>query len=284
MEAPLKGAPGIQPLPVDAEAVFEHRRRRDRSERTRPGRRLRSLASHRKGKYTRPRLASPPSADVAVDATLRAAAWRSRRLPLRVEPADLRRKVREHRAPLAVCFLVDNSWSVHADRMVEKVKGIVLRLLDDAAGHGDKVALVAFRGGVPEATVALPFTASALLARRRLRSIPLSGQTPLADGLRRARALLRQELTKHPNAVPLVVAVTDGEATTPLRRGGDAVADALAESRALRRAGILLVVADASRSGHGCSAALARAGGGTYIPVADLAPEAIVDLLQEAGR
>ena len=39
------------------------------------------------------------------------------------------------------------------------------------------------------------------------------GQTPLADALRRARILLRQELSKHPNAVPLVVAVTDGLAT-----------------------------------------------------------------------
>lgn len=283
METPAEGAPGIDPVEVDAGAVFHQRARRDRSERTRPGRRLRSLASHRKGKYTRPRLAPRLPSDVAVDATLRAAAARNRRLPLRVEPPDLRRKVREHRAPFAVCFLVDNSWSVHADRMVEKVKGIVLRLLEDAAGQGDKVALVAFRGGVPEATVALSLTPSASLARRRLRSIPLSGQTPLADGLRRSRILLRQELCKHPNAVPLLVAVTDGEATAPLRRGGDPVADALAEGRALRRAGILLVVADASRSGRGCAADLARAGGGTYLPVADLAPQAILDLLEGAA-
>ncbi len=191
--------------------------------------------------------------------------------------------MREHRAPYAICFLVDNSWSVHADRMVEKVKGIVLRLLEDAAGRGDKVALVAFRGGTPQATVALPFTTSAALGRRRLRDIPLSGQTPLADGLRRARLLLRQELAKYQNAVPLVVAVTDGEATVPLRRGGDPVADALAEGARLRRSGILLVVADASRSGGGCAADLARAGGGISLPVADLAPEAIVELAGERG-
>jgi Mg-chelatase subunit ChlD len=82
---------------------------------------------------------------------------------------------------------------------------------------GDKIALVAF-GGVPEATVVLPFTTSLSRATRRLRSIPLSGQTPLADG--RARILLRQELFKHARG-PLVICVTDGEATVPLHRGGN---------------------------------------------------------------
>src|SRR5207237_3484715 len=184
------------------------------------------LASHRKGKYSRHRLAPHHATDVALDATLRAAAMRRGRKPppIRVDAGDLRRKVREHRSPYAVCFVVDNSWSVHAERMVEKAKGVVFRLLEDATGRGDKVALVAFRGGLPEATVALPFTTSLAAATPRLRRIPLAGQTPLADALRRARILLRQELSKHPNAVPLVVVVTDGEATVPLRSGSDASA------------------------------------------------------------
>src|SRR5207244_10097382 len=118
---------------------------------------------------------------------------------------------------------------IHAERMIEKVKGIVFRLLEDATARGDRVALVAFKGGVPEATVALPLTSSRALAHRRLKAIPLSGQTPLADALRRGRTLLRQELFKHPNAVPLLVVVTDGLPTVPLRRGGDPAADLLAE-------------------------------------------------------
>lgn len=189
--------------------------------------------------------------------------------------------MREHRSPYAVCFVVDNSWSVHAERMVEKVKGIVFRLLESATGRGDKVALVAFRGGVPEATVALPFTSSAALARRRLRAIPLSGQTPLADALRRARILLRQELHKHPNAIPLVVVVTDGEPTVPLQREGDAVADTLAEARALRRARVLCVVADtAGAGGRSRAQEIAEAGRGVRIPVAELAPEALLQALE----
>lgn len=188
--------------------------------------------------------------------------------------------MREHRSPYAVCFVVDNSWSVHAERMVEKAKGIVFRLLEDATGRGDRVALVAFRGGVPEATVALPFTSSPALAHRRLRKVPLSGQTPLADALRLGRVLLRQELSRHPNVVPLVVVVTDGRPTVPLRRDGDALADALAEARALRRARMPFVVADTSE-GRGHAEELARAGGGLCMPVAALAPAVLLDTLDQ---
>jgi Mg-chelatase subunit ChlD len=210
---------------------------------------------------------------VAADATLRAAAARGL-LPVTVEPGDLRGKIREHASPLAVCVVVDNSYSLHADRLVERVKGLAFRLLENAAAHGDRVALVAFKGGVPEATVALPLTRSVTLARRRLEAIPLSGRTPLADALSRARRLLRQELRKRPNAYPLVVAVTDGLPTVPLRPGGDPRLDVLDEARALRRAGIPCVVADAApaRSGRGsCGPELAEVSGGAYVRLDDLA-------------
>lgn len=208
---------------------------------------------------------------MAVDATLRAAAARGL-LHAAVEPGDLRGKIREHASPLAVCIVVDNSYSLHADRLVEHVKGLAFHLLEHAAASGDRIALVAFKGGVPEATVALPLTRSLPLARRRLEAIPLSGRTPLADALRRARRLLRQELRKRPNAYPLVVAVTDGLPTVPLRPGGDPLADVLAEARALRRAGIPCVVADASStaSGRSCGPELAELSGGAYLRLEDL--------------
>jgi magnesium chelatase subunit D len=231
-----------------------------------------------RGKYARHRLAPHTAADVAVDATLRAAAVRTGSAPLRVAPEDLRRKVREQRSPFAVCFVVDNSWSVHADRTVERVKGLVFRLLEDATGRGDRVALVAFRGGIPGATVALPFTSSLTTAARRLRRIPLSGQTPLPDALDRARMLVRRELIKHPNGIPLVVIVTDGEATVPLRVGHDPTADSLAEAHALRRAGILATVVDTG--GKSRAEKLAEAAGGLYLPASRLAPEALAGMLE----
>jgi magnesium chelatase subunit D len=261
----------VEEIHVDPAAVFAGHRRRDRIERTRLGHRARSFVGRPRGKYTRHRLARPTDRDVAIDATLRAASVRGERRPLTVRPEDLRRRVREHRSPFSVCFVVDNSWSVHAERMVEKVKGVVFELLDHATRRGDKVALVAFKGGVPEGTVALPPTASRARARRRLEEIPLSGQTPLADALRRARLMLRGELVRHPNAVPLLVLVSDGLPTVPLQPGGDPVADALAEARALRRARIGCVVAEVPSTGEGHAAALADAAGGLRLPLEELA-------------
>jgi magnesium chelatase subunit D len=264
---------------VNPGAVFAGRRL-DRIERARPGHRARSFVGRRRGKYTRHRLARSGDHDIAFDATIRAAALRGKRTPVSVRPQDLRRRVREHRSPFSICFVVDNSWSVHAERMVEKVKGVVFELLREATRRGDKVALVAFKGGVPEATVALPLTPSCARARRRLEEVPLSGQTPLADALRRARLLLRAELIRHPNAVPLVVVVSDGLPTVPLRRGGNAVADVLAEARALRRARIGCVVAEVASSAAGCADALARASAGTRLPLAQLTTDVVVGAVE----
>jgi Mg-chelatase subunit ChlD len=261
--------------------VFEHRRRVDRIERARTGKRARSFTGRRRGKYSRHRLARPGDVDLALDATIRAAAARGG--PIEIRGDDLRRKVREHRSPFAVCFVVDNSWSVHAERMVEKVKGVVFELLEEATRRGDKVALVAFRGGVPEATVALPPTSSIALARRRLEAIPLSGQTPLADALRRARLLLRGELVRHPNSVPLVVIVSDGLPTVPLRRNTDPVADLLAEGRALRRARMGCVVAEVAGQPGGSAERLAAAAGGTRLPLSSLAAGLLLDAVEDAS-
>ena len=200
-----------------------------------------------------------------------------------MSPEDLRRRVREHRSPFSVCFVVDNSWSVHAERMVEKVKGVVFELLEDATRRGDKVSLVAFKGGIPEGAVVLPPTGSRARARRRLEDVPLSGQTPLADALRRARLLLRGELVRHPNAVPLVVLVSDGLPTVPLRAGGDPVADAVAEARALRRARIGCVVAEVPSTTAGHAAALADAAGGTQLPLGDLAAGLLIGTVEALG-
>jgi Mg-chelatase subunit ChlD len=179
--------------------------------------------------------------------------------------------------------VVDNSWSVHAERMIEKVKGVVFELLDDAARRGDKVSLVAFKGGLPEATVALPPTSSRKQARLRLEAIPLSGQTPLGDAVRRSRLLLRGELLRHPNAVPLVVVISDGLPTVPIRRGADPVTELLAEGRALRRSRIGCVIAEVAQPAHGCAAALAQASGGTRLPLSALAAEVLLGAVEDSA-
>jgi len=93
--------------------------------------------------------------------------------------------------------------------------------------------------------------------------------------------LLRQERFKHQNAVPVLVAVTDGLPTVPLRLGGDPLADVVAEGRALRRAKVACIVVDASRPGAAqasCGHELARASGGVRLPLTELAPDLFDEL------
>lgn len=278
--------PAVADLQANVQRMVAGLRRRDQLERDAIGRRGRSLVRRRAGHYSRARRAGSPVVDVALDATLRAmAARRGVRRPLRIERDDLRRKVRDHRSPFAVALVVDNSYSLAAESMLERVKGLALRILEEPAHRGDKVALVAFRGGVPAATVALPLTRSRRLARRRLEQMPLSGQTPLPDALRRGRLLLRQERVRHPDSVPLLVAITDGRPTVALRAGGDPLADMLAEAQALRRARIPCVVVDAAVPGspeaaHHGARALARAAAGVEMPFAALVPETFTSLLE----
>jgi magnesium chelatase subunit D len=269
---------------ADLARAFGRTHRPDRHERGAIGRRDRSLVAVRRGKHSRHRLHRRGDVDVAVDATLRAAAVRAGKEAgaLAVDREDLRRRVREHRVPYELCLVVDNSYSLHADRLVEKVKGLVFAVLEDAIGRRDRVSLVAFRSGVPDAVVALRPSSSLRLAAERLREIPLSGRTPLPHALSVARRLLRQEVAKRPNARPFVVIVSDGLPNVPLRPGGDALADAVAEGRAFKRAGISCLVLDAStpdQARHSCGAAIAEAASGVHLPLTEIVPRAFLDVL-----
>jgi magnesium chelatase subunit D len=246
----------------------------------------------RRGTYVRHRLAGGAAADIAFDATLRAAAGRAGAAApggaaapaaprLRIAPADLRRKVREQRAPLVVALVVDNSYSLAAEAMLEHAKGVAFALLSEAAHRRNRVALVAFRGGGDKAMVALAPTRSVRLVRERLENVPLSGRTPLADALRTAHRLLRQARHRHPSAVPLAVLVTDGRATVALRPRGDAEADALAQAELLAAAGVRCVVVDTAVPGSpeakaGGARDLAHAARAERIPIADLTPDALL--------
>ena len=239
------------------------------------------FVGRRRGKYARHRLARPGDARRRAGRDAARRGGPRRRGPCGSRPEDLRRKVREHRSPFSVCFVVDNSWSVHAERMVEKVKGVVFELLEDATRRGDKVALVAFKGGVPEGTVVLPPTASLAAGE--------------AAAARRSRSAgRRRSPTRCAGPVCSCAASSSGTRTRcrssswsatgcrPCRcaRAEIAVADALAEARSLRRARIGCVVAEVPASTQGHAAALAEAAGGQRLPLERLAAGLLVDAVE----
>jgi magnesium chelatase subunit D len=197
---------------------------------------------------------------------------------------DLRHAVREGREGNLVLFCVDASGSMAARKRMSAVTGAVAALLRDAYQRRDRVGVVTFRGS--SAAVALPPTTSVHAAHARLHDLRTGGRTPLADGLRTARAVLRTERTRDPRRRGLLVVLTDGRATAS--GGLDAALDAargLARDAgaAGRGASMSTVVVDCE-SGPvrlGLAGRVARTAGGTVVTLDDLTGESVAGVVEQ---
>ncbi len=188
----------------------------DRMERSISGRRSRTVTTLKRGRYVQARPSPRDPTDLAFDATLRAAApyqrERQQRAPggpaLRLKAQDYYRKVRIRRAANLVLFVVDASWSMAVSERMQATKGAVLSLLVDAYQRRDRVGMIVFQKD--RATLVLPPTNSVDLAKKMLSNLPVGGKTPLSAGLWLALFTVQQEMTRHPDLVPLLVILTDG--------------------------------------------------------------------------
>jgi magnesium chelatase subunit D len=246
----------------------------------RSSRRARTVVESPRGRHVRSTPRRTSSLDVL--ATLCVAALHQPQRPraderpqrIRLDTADLRFKVRTRPVGAVTVFVVDASGSMAARRRMALAKGAVLSLLQRAYQTRDEVALIAFRGQA--ADVLLPPTSSVHLASDRLRALPTGGRTPLALALHRARALLAHAATTPERAaIPTLVLVSDGRANVALA-GGDPYADALAEARLLRMAGVGAVVVDTEEGPLrlGRAHTLAVELGAAYVMLADLSARA----------
>lgn len=210
-------------LPVPTGQAFRPRRLQtplDRLTRRTGGRRSFTYTTRRRGRYVRSCPAGEDLADVAVDASLRAAApeqvsrGRVPGGPIILRRGDLQRKVRVRRAANLVLFLVDASWSMAAAERMVATKGAILSLLLDAYQKRDRVCLVVFQKEA--ARVVLPPTNSVSLARRLLAELEVGGRTPLCHGLLLAHDLALRERRKDREVQPLLVLLTDGAGNVSL--------------------------------------------------------------------
>jgi magnesium chelatase subunit D len=210
----------------------------------------RSPAAGESGRHTSDRRPRGRVRDLAVGATVRAAApaqaARGRAIRggggLILRPGDLREKVRVGREANLVLFVVDASGSMAARRRMSAVKGAVLSLLRDAYQRRDRIGVVTFRGEGAE--LALPPTASVELAGRLLADLPTGGRTPMAVGLERAGTVVAAERVRDPRRRPLLVLLTDGRATSG---GGIPAAEWAAATLAAREIpGIVIDTEDAA--------------------------------------
>jgi magnesium chelatase subunit D len=211
------------------------------------------------------------SADIALDATIRAAAPfqrdRASQGALVIAPHDLRRRVRTRRVGSSIVFCVDASGSMGAAKRMEAAKAAILELLIDAYQRRDRVALVSFRGDA--AQIVLSPTSSVELAHLRLRALPTGGATPLAHGLVRSLELLEAERRREADVQPWLVLITDGRANVGLATGLG-VDDARSAARRIAESGIKTLVIDTAGSGGGAPARdIARAAGAEYLRLGD---------------
>ena len=261
----------------------------DRRQRIGRGRRTTSLVSDRRGRYVDAKLPDGKLTDLAVDATIRAAApfqlrraaYANSNLALQVEAWDLRQKVRESRVGNLVVFVVDASGSMGAQQRMSATKGAILSLLMDAYQRRDKVAMIAFRGRASE--VVLPPTSSPKLAQERLESLPTGGRTPMAQALSDARMLIHRHKRRDPDTPALIALVSDCRANVGIA-GGDPFDEAVSLCAALREEGAQAIVLDpAPRSNRfGLTQKIARALGGDCIPLNELRADAIRAAVRQA--
>ena len=210
------------------------------------GKRNKIKTDAKTGRYVRSRMPNGKPTDIAIDATIRAAAvYQKNRaengLTIKIASDDIREKVREKRTGVTILFVVDASGSMGAKRRMRAVKGAVMSLLDEAYQKRDRVGIVAFKGGGGE--VLLNITRSVDLAEKQLRSLPTGGKTPLASGLYLACQLLKAEKLKDPDALLYLVLVTDGKANVPLK-SDNPLKDALETAESLKRLGASSLVID----------------------------------------
>lgn len=249
-------------------------RRRGHSRQYGPRARRDRTVSTGRGHPIRAVTASGPLRDVAVVASLRAAALRQSRLgraiqrphaapsPL-VAVEDVRVKLRAAPGGNLVLFVVDASGSMAARKRMAAVKRAVLSFLLDAYQKRDWVGLIAFRHHT--ARLLAPPTNSVEQAERQLRQLPTGGRTPLAAGIQLAAQTFADYQRRRAALAPLLVLITDGRANE-----GPDPHPLLAQIQAQ---GIPLLVVD-SEAGYvrlGQARQLAAVLGAPYIPLDELA-------------
>ena len=207
-----------------------------------PGRNGPVTASPR-GKYVsaRPR---ENSNDIALDATLRRAAFDASEGKLEVNPDHIMEKVRLGRSGVLYVFCLDSSSSMGAQARMELAKGAVYQLLQTAYQKRDKVALVAFRGS--EAELVLAPTASVETAEEKLRELPTGGKTPLSPGIAECLRLIERQGYKDLKAQ--IVLISDGRGNVLMK--GSLREDLLWLGEEIKRKGIRLVVINTGKGSH----------------------------------
>jgi magnesium chelatase subunit D len=220
-----------------------------------------------KGKYIKSKIPKNVSNDIAIDATLRAAAIKSNG-SINVKNEHIRHKVRKHGARASIALVVDISGSMFSQRKANKIKGILNQLIEDINHHNDKISVIGFKG--QEAEVIIPTTRRASSFKEQVDNIRVGGTTPLAAGLKKGLELLKKEKIKE-EFVPMMIVLTDGMPNVGINNRP--AEDALKIAADLKENEIHTIIVNFERSvkyGRNMNMELALASGGRYYDLEDI--------------
>lgn len=280
--------------PIDVSQLRPKERRDMIHRRRTSGRRVPTLARYTHGRYARHTLPPGKPVDIAIDATIRAAAPHQKdrgacmpgKNALIVNDQDIREKIRIGKISTATLFVVDASGSMGASNRMESTKGAIMSLLMDSYQKRDRIGMVAFKGN--DADVLLPLCSSVDLAFERLKELPTGGKTPLSAGLSNGLNLLLGEKRKNEETIPIMVLISDGRANVPVHSGEsvDIKNEVLEIAEEARSAGIHVIIIDTeSVSGSfikmqlGYCKEIAQRAGGRYFSIDHLSPGQVHDIV-----
>jgi len=250
------------------------------------GRRTRVISTDHSGHYRSFRLPGEDRYDIAVDATLRAAApyQQSRErhgLAVSVKKSDIREKIREKKVAHTILFLVDASGSMGVRKRMVAVKGAIFSLLTDAYQKRDRVGLMVFRGA--DSRLLLPPTQSPELAVWLLQTLPTGGMTPLTKGLADAYDLLTRGKYAAASENKSVVLLTDGRVNVSWKKNGSPYDELTDLARTVAGTGIRFVVVDTEEGYPLLGRARILAGDleASYFRLEDLCSSQLVGMVQD---
>jgi magnesium chelatase subunit D len=247
-----------------------------------PSRGKKATADGRAGPSVRSVLPHGFVTDLALGATLQAAALRRTKSAERrfvIGPTDFREH--ERRVPESRLFVlvVDASRSMGVGSRLALAKSALLGLLETAYRKRDRVALIACAGAQPILTV--PPTRSVRVAQRRLHGLHAGGRTPLAAGLELASQLAERERQRGSHLAISIILLSDGHSNVP-HRGLDPL---LAVERQLGRLvqhklEVLLIDAEDNKVPLALMPAWARRWGVKYLRLSELHGRRLTDVIR----
>ncbi len=248
------------------------------------GKRAASLTTFARGRPTsfkQPK--SPPKENIAILPSIVSAlisrGLNERTPRIRLYPSDLRIWIREGRCSVTLLLITDASFSTfHFLPAVSKALSIVYR---DAYRNRDRLGLIAFQND--SARIMNHPTNNLRVTLGNLSRLTPSGLTPLADGLKRALDVLKQEKRRFSNSIPVAILISDCFPEPLTHRFDDlleepAYREALRISRSFGREKIPIVVINPAHGktksgdlygGSKLGMMIARVAQGTYYGIAE---------------